>query len=140
MQPGGAQFPEGQTGADIGAGRSSDRPASFWAAVGLGIGAGCPRVLSPILVWVLASSAPDAKSSPPAEARRRSLYHGMERGRERGGLEGRNAFRAIHESVATFEAFRAAMERILGIAPGTLHLIDPDTLRWWFEQSRKEHP
>ena len=47
---------------------------------------------------------------------------------------------SIESIAATFEAFRAAMERILGLATGTLHLVDQDTLRWWFEQSRKEHP
>jgi len=47
---------------------------------------------------------------------------------------------SIDSIVATFEAYRAALERILGVANRTLHIVDEDTLRWWFEQSRKENP
>lgn len=47
---------------------------------------------------------------------------------------------SVETIIATFEAYRAGLERILGLAPGTLHLVDEDTLRWWFEQIRKELP
>ena len=45
---------------------------------------------------------------------------------------------SIGSIVATFEAFRASVERILGLPDGTLHLVDEATLRWWFEQPMKE--
>jgi hypothetical protein len=45
---------------------------------------------------------------------------------------------SIDSIVATLEAYRAALERILGLPPDSLHLVDEDTLRWWFEQPVKE--
>jgi len=46
---------------------------------------------------------------------------------------------SIESIVATFGAYTAALERILGLPPASLHLIDEPTLRWWFDQPLKEH-
>ena len=45
---------------------------------------------------------------------------------------------SIDSIVATLNAYRAAVERVLGLPPDTLHLSDEATLRWWFEQTVKE--
>ena len=45
---------------------------------------------------------------------------------------------SIESIVATFRAYAAALERILGLPRGSLHLVDEDTLRWWFDQPLKE--
>jgi AcrR family transcriptional regulator len=45
---------------------------------------------------------------------------------------------SIDAIVATFDAYRAALERVLGLPPDSLHLIDEGTLRWWFDQPLKE--
>ena len=45
---------------------------------------------------------------------------------------------SIESIVATFDAYTSALERILGLPPATLHLVDEPTLRWWFEQPLKE--
>jgi AcrR family transcriptional regulator len=46
---------------------------------------------------------------------------------------------SIESILATFGAYTAAMERILGLPSSSLHLIDEGTLRWWFAQPMKEH-
>ena len=46
---------------------------------------------------------------------------------------------SIASIVATFEAFRVAVERTLCLPDATLHIVDEATLRWWFEQPMKEH-
>jgi hypothetical protein len=45
---------------------------------------------------------------------------------------------SIESIIATFRAYAAALERILGLPRGSLHLVDEDTLRWWFDQPVKE--
>jgi len=45
---------------------------------------------------------------------------------------------SIESILATFRAYAAALERILGLPRGSLHLVDEDTLRWWFDQPLKE--
>jgi len=42
-----------------------------------------------------------------------------------------------------FDTYQIALERLLGVAPGTLHLLDEQTLHMWFDEgivtnSRKE--
>jgi AcrR family transcriptional regulator len=46
---------------------------------------------------------------------------------------------SIDSILATFRAYTAALERVLGLPSASLHLVDEGTLRWWFEQPLKEH-
>jgi hypothetical protein len=43
-----------------------------------------------------------------------------------------------------FDTYQIALERLLGVEPGTLHLLDEETLHMWFDDeivtsSRKEN-
>ncbi len=50
----------------------------------------------------------------------------------------RDGTRSIDSMVATLDAYRLGMERVLGLRDESLHLVDEATLRWWFEQTVKE--
>jgi AcrR family transcriptional regulator len=44
----------------------------------------------------------------------------------------------IESTMRTFGAFKSALERVLGVPPDSLSLMDEATLRWWFETDMKE--
>jgi len=50
-----------------------------------------------------------------------------------GILSGRAGEQAFAEASQSVAAFTDAIERVLGAQPGSLHLIDPDVLREWYE-------
>jgi AcrR family transcriptional regulator len=50
-----------------------------------------------------------------------------------GILSGRAGEQAFAEASRAVAAFTDAIERVLGAQPGSLHLIDPDLLREWYE-------
>ncbi|MBA8952661.1 TetR/AcrR family transcriptional regulator [Actinomadura namibiensis] len=49
--------------------------------------------------------------------------------------EGRADPSAVDRTVA---AYTAALERILGVAPGAVHIVDPSALHAWFDPPRQE--
>jgi AcrR family transcriptional regulator len=92
--------------------------------------------MTPLLIELVREGVDDGEftpSDPDATARVLiSIIQGTQETASRLWVDSHNGEISVEEVVRVFAAYTEAVERILGLAPGSLSLTDPPTIRMWF--------